>query len=64
MRALAKMRGDRARYFSEARGRIEDLERVLLADLGEGGETRDLGWDVESLREDVLKGDLGRPSSS
>ena len=63
MRALAKSRGDRATYFSEARGRIEDLERVLLADLADAGETRDLGWDAESLREDVRKGGLGRPAS-
>jgi len=64
MRELAKVRGDRASYFSAARRRIEELERVLLADLEDAGESRDLGWDVESLREDVLKGDLGRPSSS
>jgi voltage-gated potassium channel Kch len=63
MRALAKSRGDRATYFSEARGRIEALERVLLADLADAGETRDLGWDAESLREDVRKGGLGRPAS-
>ena len=63
MRALATVRGDRARYFSEARGRIEDLERVLLADLEDAGEARDLGWDAESLREDARRDGLGRPSS-
>jgi hypothetical protein len=34
---------------------------VLLADLADAGEARDLGWDAESLREDVRKGGLGRP---
>ena len=56
MRELATMRGDRATYFRMARRRIEELERVLLADLEGGGEARDLGWDAESLREDVLAG--------
>ena len=55
--------GDRARYFSVARGRIEELERALLADLEDAADTRDLGWDAESLREDVLRGGLGRPAS-
>jgi monovalent cation:proton antiporter-2 (CPA2) family protein len=56
MRELATVRGDRARYFRVARRRIEELERALLADLEDGAEAGDLGWDAESLREDVLKG--------
>jgi hypothetical protein len=46
-----------------ARGRIEDLERLLLADLEDAAEWRDLGWDAETLREDVLRGSLGRPTA-
>jgi monovalent cation:proton antiporter-2 (CPA2) family protein len=57
MRELAKTRGDRATYFSVARGRIADLERMLRADLEDAGATRDLGWDAESLRDDVLRGE-------
>jgi voltage-gated potassium channel Kch len=55
MRELAKMRGDRTTYFSVARGRIADLERMLLADLEDAGVARDLGWDAESLREDARR---------
>jgi monovalent cation:proton antiporter-2 (CPA2) family protein len=63
VRTLAKLRGDRARYFSVARGRIEELEHALLADLEDAADTRDLGWDAESLREEALKSDLGRPAA-
>jgi voltage-gated potassium channel Kch len=63
VRALAKLRADRAGYINVARGRIEDLERLLLADLEDAAEWRDLGWDAETLREDVLRGSLGRPTA-
>jgi len=64
MRELAKMRGDRATYFSAARGRIADLERMLLADLEDAGVARDLGWDAESLREDARRSGFGpKPST-
>jgi voltage-gated potassium channel Kch len=49
----AERRVSRARYMTAARKHIEDLERLLQADLGEFGRDRDLGWDAESLREDV-----------
>jgi CPA2 family monovalent cation:H+ antiporter-2 len=58
VRELAKLRGDRASYIDLARARIEALERLLLADLEDVAETRDLGWDAETLREDVLRDGL------
>ena len=47
---------DRKVYIGAARRRIEELERILLADLGDGGPERDAGWDAESLREDARQG--------
>jgi voltage-gated potassium channel Kch len=44
---------DRKVYLGLARQRIEELERMLLADLRDGGIERDMGWDPESLREEV-----------
>ena len=45
-------RGERSTYLSDARRRIEDLERLLLADLADVDLERDAGWDPESLREE------------
>jgi monovalent cation:proton antiporter-2 (CPA2) family protein len=44
---------DRKVYLGLARQRIQELERMLLADLRDGGIERDMGWDPESLREEV-----------
>jgi hypothetical protein len=55
LRQLATMREDQGVYLNTARRRIADLERILLSDLEDGGQERDLGWDSESLREDVLR---------
>ena len=52
VRELAKMRHDDKLYFHTARQRIGDLESLLLSDLQDTGDTRDMGWDTESLRED------------
>lgn len=52
---LLEIRSDRKRYQLAARQRIEDLERLLLSDLSEDGASRDVGWDTESLRADVLR---------
>jgi CPA2 family monovalent cation:H+ antiporter-2 len=49
---LAGSQRDRATYVNLARQRIEDLERVLQADLGDQGLARDLGWDAETLRDE------------
>ena len=52
LRELATTRGDHALYINAARQRIEELERVLLADREERGLGRDEGWDAETLREE------------
>jgi monovalent cation:proton antiporter-2 (CPA2) family protein len=52
VRELAKMRHDQKLYINTARQRIGDLEALLLSDVEDAGETRDMGWDTETLRED------------
>jgi voltage-gated potassium channel Kch len=49
IQALAGMRHDEESYLSLARQRIHNLEEILLAELGDWTETRDEGWDTESL---------------
>lgn len=49
---LTGQRADRVSYINEARARIEDLERRMLADLERDDLDRDEGWDAESLREE------------
>ena len=49
---LARMRHDRKAYISTARQRIQDLEQILLAELDTEGESRDAGWDTDSLRDE------------
>ncbi|HSR14316.1 MAG TPA: hypothetical protein VLL51_01090, partial [Gemmatimonadales bacterium] len=39
-------------YLRAVRRRIEELEQMLQADLGEPDLRRDMGWDAESLREE------------
>lgn len=53
VRELATMQHDKRIYMSAARQRIKDLEETLLAELEPTGESRDAGWDTDSLREDV-----------
>ena len=52
LRELAKLRHHRKEYYSSARDRIEDLERLLKKEHEGHDETRDMGWDTRSLRED------------
>jgi monovalent cation:proton antiporter-2 (CPA2) family protein len=44
--------GERQAYLSDARRRIEDLERILRSDLEDPDLERDAGWDPESLRDE------------
>lgn len=53
LRELTARRADRTVYINTARQHIADLEQILLADLQDRGLERDLGWDAESLREEV-----------
>ncbi len=52
LRELAAMRHDQALYINTARQRIRDLEELLQNDLRDAAESRDAGWDTESLREE------------
>ncbi len=57
LESLRELTADRkvsqARYLTAARKRIEDLERLLEADRADRGADADMGWDAETLREDV-----------
>jgi monovalent cation:H+ antiporter-2, CPA2 family len=59
MRVLMEKRSDRTWYIDTARSRIEDLERLLQADLSGDAVDRDAGWDAETLRDDVRRLNLG-----
>ncbi|HSJ10544.1 MAG TPA: monovalent cation:proton antiporter-2 (CPA2) family protein [Longimicrobiales bacterium] len=49
----AARRDGQATYVNTARRRLEDLERLLLADRAEPELDRDAGWDPESLRNEA-----------
>lgn len=61
---LYQHRGDFSVYLSEARRRIENLERIMLADREDRSLDRDAGWDAESLREEVRAIGLNAPAPS
>jgi voltage-gated potassium channel Kch len=53
LRELTKSRqGEHSAYITDARRRIQELERILLADLAAPPQDRDAGWDPETLREE------------
>lgn len=49
---LRHLRHDRMSYISQARQRIEDLEQLLLSELGESTEHHDAAWDISELVEE------------
>lgn len=53
LQELVQHRADTSVYFSEARRRIEQLERIMRAAREERSLEHDAGWDAESLREEV-----------
>ena len=53
LKDLAMMRGDKKSYLSEARQRIEDLERIMKSEEESSLKTVDQEWDTASLREDA-----------
>ena len=59
---LASARQDRARYLSMAKEKISSLEQLMLSDLEHTSSESDMGWDVESLREEIqgLTGSWGK----
>ncbi|MDX1492893.1 MAG: monovalent cation:proton antiporter-2 (CPA2) family protein [Longimicrobiales bacterium] len=59
---LATMKGEEESvYITAARQRIEDLERMLGADLQDGELDRDAGWDPETLREEFSRNPPSEP---
>ena len=52
---LAEMRHDKKAYITAARKRIQDLEQTLLEEKQDKGESRDAGWDTDSLQEEFAK---------
>ena len=55
MVALAESWGDDQTYFSAARERIANLERIMLDEHSEE-QLRDVGWDSDSIREEFKDG--------
>ncbi len=53
LRKLGRIRHDTRAYYTFARQRIEDLERILLSELEDTGACRDAGWDTDSRREEA-----------
>ncbi len=53
---LYALRHDEKLYFSTAKQKVHDLERLLTSELEAVDENRDAGWDVESLRRDFAEG--------
>ena len=52
---LAEMQHDRKELIRGTRRRIEDLEKLLLAEIDNIGKDKDLGWDATSLKEEFGK---------
>lgn len=55
LRELAEMRHDRSRLISEARQRIEDLEKLMLTEKEDLHKEKDMGWDASTLIEEFGK---------
>jgi monovalent cation:proton antiporter-2 (CPA2) family protein len=64
LRELTQRRDNRGVYISTARQRIEDLERLLQADLEDRGADSDAGWDAESLRQEMSARRADEPQSA
>jgi len=55
LRELSLMRGDKKEYLSAARQYIAELEELIQSDDADPELERDAGWDIDSLREEVIK---------
>ena len=55
LRQLVEHHAETSSFMSVARQRIEDLEQLLLSDVHREDLTRDMGWDAESLREEMKR---------
>jgi voltage-gated potassium channel Kch len=56
----AHRRKDRTSYINAARRRIEDLEQLFEADRVDTELSRDEGWDIDTLREEVNRSEWRR----
>ena len=52
---LAEMQHDRKELIRGTRQRIEDLEKLLLAEIDNISKDKDLGWDATSLKDEFGK---------
>jgi Kef-type K+ transport system membrane component KefB/voltage-gated potassium channel Kch len=64
LRDLAEMRGDKKQYLSAAKQYIAELEEIIQSDSADPELERDAGWDIESLKEEVNKGEFKIPGKS
>ncbi len=58
LRQLALIHKDRKQYLNTARQYISELEEIIRSDTSEPDLERDAGWDPESLRNEVKKGEF------
>ncbi len=64
LKKLASLRNDGKQYVRTAREFIAELETLIQSDINNKNIERDTGWDVESLRADVLKRTAAKQPSS
>jgi monovalent cation:proton antiporter-2 (CPA2) family protein len=64
LRDLAEMRKDKKRYLSAAKQYIAELEEIIQSDSADPEIERDAGWDIDSLKEEVIKGEFKIPEKS
>lgn len=53
LKSLAAVRNDQKEYINTVRQRVQELEDLMRQDMMEEDLQRDIGWDAESLREEV-----------
>ncbi len=56
LKSIAAVRDDQKEYVNTVRQRIEELEELMKSDLVEEDLQRDIGWDAESLRKEIVGG--------
>lgn len=64
LRDLAVMHKDKKRYLSAAKQYIAELEEIIQSDSEDPEIERDAGWDIDSLKEEVIKGEFKIPNKS
>lgn len=64
LRNLAEMRGDKKQYLSAAKQYIAELEEIIQSDSADPELERDAGWDIDSLKDEVNRGEFKIPEKS